>query len=147
MTQRISIDVAGTPAAQGSKKHVGGGVMVESSKKVTPWRQDVTAAAIAAIDAHEHFQTFTGPVRVHADYVFARPKHHYRTGRNAHLLRDNAPEFVGTKPDIEKVVRSTHDALTIAGIWRDDCLVAILHTTKTYGVRPGVHLTIEEVLP
>ena len=39
--------VNGLPAPQGSHKHVGGGRMVESSKKVKPWRQDVKAAAEA----------------------------------------------------------------------------------------------------
>jgi len=36
----IFIPVLGIPAAQGSKKHVGRGILIESSKKVAPWRQD-----------------------------------------------------------------------------------------------------------
>ena len=43
------IIVRGDPAPQGSKKFVGmaggRGLMVESSKRVKPWRQDVVAAA------------------------------------------------------------------------------------------------------
>ena len=42
----IFIPVLGLPAAQGSKKHVGRGILVESSKKVAPWRQDVRYAAV-----------------------------------------------------------------------------------------------------
>ena len=34
----VSFNVIGIPGAQGSKRHVGNGVMVESSKKVKPWR-------------------------------------------------------------------------------------------------------------
>ena len=34
----LSFDVKGVPGAQGSKRHVGRGVMLESSKKVAPWR-------------------------------------------------------------------------------------------------------------
>ena len=45
----LTITVHGTPAPQGSKRHVGNGVMVESSKKVKPWRQDVKHAALEVI--------------------------------------------------------------------------------------------------
>ena len=49
----IEFVVHGMPAPQGSKKFVGlsksgRGLLVESSKKVKPWRQDVVAAAIEA---------------------------------------------------------------------------------------------------
>ena len=39
--QEILIRINGLPAPQGSKRHVGGGIMVESSKRAKPWRQDV----------------------------------------------------------------------------------------------------------
>lgn len=51
----IDVVAYGTPAPQGSKRHVGNGVMVESSKRLRPWRQDVKAAAEAARRA-------TGPI-------------------------------------------------------------------------------------
>lgn len=35
----------GAPAPQGSKRHVGRGVLIESSSKVRPWRETVKAAA------------------------------------------------------------------------------------------------------
>lgn len=44
----MEIIAYGNPAPQGSKRHVGNGVMVESSKKVRPWRQDVKLAALHA---------------------------------------------------------------------------------------------------
>ena len=43
---KIFIPVRGVPAPQGSKRHIGHGIMIENSKKVKPWRQDVRAAAI-----------------------------------------------------------------------------------------------------
>lgn len=141
MTGPIEFRVYGLPAAQGSKRHVGNGVMVESSKAVKPWRQDVSAAAIEA--KGEDYRPFTGPVTVTATYFFARPKSHYRTGRHADELRESAPAWVATKPDIEKVVRATHDALTTAGIWRDDAQVVNVHAIKAYGI-PGAHIHIRE---
>lgn len=145
MTASLTFGVVGLPAPQGSKRHVGGGVMIESSKAVKPWRQDVAAAAAAAIDAHHHFEAFHTPVKVRATFTFPRPKSHYRTGRNAHLLKPTAPHYVGKKPDLDKVLRSTFDALSTAGVWRDDDLAVDVKAVKVYGDRPGAHLHIEEL--
>ena len=131
--EQITIAVWGNPAPQGSKRHVGNGVMVESSKAVKPWRQDVVAAAkqqmasCAAIswsDTGKGYEPFDGPLRVWMVFTFRRPKSHYRTGRNAHLLRDNAPVAPSTIPDLSKICRATEDALTTAGVWADDARVA-----------------------
>lgn len=122
--------VVGTPAAQGSKRHVGNGVMVESSAKVKPWRQDVAAAATHA--ARE--QAWQVPAQVHAVMVFSfrRPKHHYRTGRNSHLLRPNAPTYHSQKPDGDKLIRSTFDALTTAAVVRDDATIVRVTAIKRW---------------
>ena len=143
----IRFDVYGTPAPQGSKRHVGNGVMVESSAKVRPWRQDVK---YAALEAHEscghpghHFDKGT-PVTVRATFYLARPKSHYRTGANAHLLRENAPIRPANKPDLDKLVRSTFDAIGEAGIWADDSQVTATEIYKRYAdIRPhGAHIKI-----
>lgn len=126
----LRIVVFGTPGPQGSKRHVGGGRMVESSKKVAPWRQDVAAAALKLIacGCFEQCGTLTdgwpqtGPLVARMVFSFARPKSHYRTGRNAHLLRDAAPARPAGKPDLSKLLRSTEDALTGLA-WKDDALV------------------------
>lgn len=131
MTDHLEIVVVGTPAPQGSKRHVGNGVMIESSKLVKPWRQDVRAAALDAIEAGG--PTFpTGPVSLAVTFRVARPKGHYRTGRHAALLRDSAPVWPWTKPDVSKLVRATEDALTEAGVWRDDAQVVELCAWKEY---------------
>lgn len=143
MTDHLEIVVVGTPAPQGSKRHVGHGVMIESSKLVKPWRQDVRAAAIEALEAGG--PTFpTGPVSLAVTFRVARPKGHYRTGKHAALLRDSAPVWPAVKPDVSKLVRATEDALTEAGVWRDDAQVASLVAFKTYaGAKPvGATITV-----
>lgn len=137
--------VTGTPAAQGSKRHVGNGVMVESSKLVKPWRQDVTAAATIA--AQE--QDWRVPSQVHAVVVFSfrRPKHHYRTGRNADQLRPNAPGFHSQKPDADKLIRSTFDALTTAAVVRDDATIVRVTAIKRWadtGQPAGAYIILTE---
>ncbi len=95
----ITIVVYGEPAPQGSKRFVGvragRGVMVESSKKVKPWRQDVAA------------------VRVKMVFTVRKPLSAPKRRRT----------YPSAKPDLSKLARATEDALTTAGIWEDDARV------------------------
>lgn len=141
MTTDLEFRVYGLPAPQGSKRHVGNGVMVESSKKVKPWRQDVVQAAIAAAENTGH-QAFTGPVAVRIVFYFPRPKYHYGTGRNAGVLKASAAVFQTANPDLDKCVRSTFDALTTAGIWRDDNLAARVTAEKRFDTHPGALVSL-----
>lgn len=155
---RLQIRVYGRPAPQGSKRHVGGGRMVEMSKYVQPWRNDVFAAAVTAMQshpsdvrAHRDRAMFTGPVRMAVVFTIARPKGHYRTGQFAHLLKPAAPAYPAVAPDLSKLIRSTEDALTVARVWTDDALVVRHDVAKVYigepsGLdRPGALITITEV--
>lgn len=135
------INVNGTPAPQGSKRHVGRGVMVESSKKVKPWR-----TAVAAVAEKVNFGELSY-VCVVACFRLQRPKSHYRTGRYAHLLKANAPEFPGKYPDLDKLARSTLDALRMGGAYRDDAQVVALHAVKVYadqGESAGARIRVTE---
>ena len=139
--------VRGIPGAQGSKRHVGRGILVESSRKVAPWRSDVKAAAEAAIaelDRVSPWEPITGPARVAVDFQFTRPRGHHRTGRNAHLLRDNAPAAPVSRAlgDIDKLVRSTLDALVAAGALADDSLVVSLRATKSWALSSGAVVSV-----
>lgn len=118
----ITLTVYGLPAPQGSKRHVGNGVMIESSAKVKPWRQDVKQAALDTVHGIADWTPLDGPLVASMTFTFARPKGHYRTGRNAHLLRDTAPARPAVTPDLSKILRSTEDALT-GVIWADDARV------------------------
>ncbi|MFF7550891.1 RusA family crossover junction endodeoxyribonuclease [Streptomyces canus] len=118
----ISLTVYGLPAPQGSKRHVGNGVMIESSKYVKPWRQDVKQAALDAVQGLADWTPLDGPLIASMVFAFARPKGHYRTGRNAHLLRDAAPARPHGVPDLSKILRSTEDALK-GIVWHDDARV------------------------
>ena len=122
--------------------------MYESSKAVKPWREAVKWAALEILRRCEPdvtWEPLTGPIRVDAVFRFPRPKSHYRTGKHAGELRADAPTFKSSKPDGEKLERSTYDALTDAGVWRDDAQVVEVHWTKIYHDTPGAWLTIEEL--
>ena len=158
----VSFTVHGLPAPQGSKRHVGRGVMVESSKRVKPWRGAVKAAAESAMWAWEKrrpleagvsraWEPLTGPVSVTVTFRFPRAASHYGTGRNAASLRADAPTRPADKQrgDLEKLIRSTHDALTAAGVWVDDAQVVHVDATKCWcvaGEKPGATITVREAL-
>lgn len=139
MAQKIEFEVLGTAVPQGSKTVFGGRAVDANAKRLKPWRAAVTAAARAAGGA-----PLEGPVRLRVHFFFERPKAHFRTGRFSHLLRDDAPEYVAVKPDIDKLVRALSDGITDAGtVWRDDSQVAVLVATQAYGARASVIVTVE----
>lgn len=114
MTPSLSIVVYGLAGPQGSKRFVGKrggkGVMVESSKKVKPWRELVH---IAAVMARAGRPAIDEPILVRMVFTMPKPS--------------SAPKRKRTwpmrMPDLSKLARSTEDALTTAGVWRDDARV------------------------
>ncbi len=138
----VALRVYGTPGPQGSKRHVGGGRMVESSKKVGPWREAVVAAAIAAGRADADI---TCPVVVTVQFYFARPKAHYTA---VGTLKPSAPGWVTTTPDLDKCLRSTFDGLVQAGVIRDDKQIVRVMAEKRYVTNgaPGAVVSLVEAL-
>lgn len=126
------VDVHGNPAPQGSKRHVGRGVMVESSKHVKPWRAAVTAAAVDEVKRLGRIHLIDGPIAAEMIFTFTRPRGHYRTGKNSHLLREGMPPQPPVMPDLSKLARSTEDALTKV-LWTDDArIVEYRRLAKVY---------------
>lgn len=122
--------VPGKPAPQGSKRHVGRGILIESSKDVGPWRERI------ALAAHLHADGPTGgPVTVWLGFVMPRPK--------SAPKRSTPPAI--RRPDADKLARACLDALT--GIaFADDSQVIGLHVTKRIAhpeETPGVHIHVE----
>ena len=135
----IFIPVIGIPAPQGSKRHVGNGIMIENSKRVKPWRQDVKEAALIHYDG----EIIDQAVEIEIIFMFARPKSHYGTGKNARKLKPSAPVFVTSKGigDVDKLQRSTYDALSQSSggtVLKDDSLVVKNRNMKRYCVE-GEH--------
>jgi len=99
----------GTPGPQGSKAFKGmrGGhaILVESSKKVKPWREAVKAACPAE-------PILDGPLSVVMVFTLHRPT----SARKSEVAPFRTP-------DLSKLCRSTEDAITDAGLWADDARV------------------------
>lgn len=133
---------AGSKRAFALKKggvYTGRTVVVDDCKKSRDWKTDVQYAARAAYTG----PAMEGPFIVNLDFRMDRPKSHYRTGKNAGILRSEAPRFPIGKPDIDKLSRAIMDSLTHI-IFRDDAQVVSKLATKNYGT-PGVHINLEQI--
>lgn len=124
--------VEGTPVPQGSKNaYVRGGraVLVDANRHLKSWRAAVRAAAERAI-AEDDWETLDEPCSVHLAFIMPRPKR----------PRWDVP---AVKPDLDKLTRAGFDALTDAGVWRDDSRVVSMEVTKRYeGAVPGVWVEV-----
>jgi len=127
----IEIRVWGEPGAQGSKApkgrdRMGRVILVESSKKVKPWRMAVTYAAREACEkAGDGMfnlgpRCVRGPVDVEMIFTLPKPKS---------AKRGQVP---ATRPDLSKLVRSTEDALTTAMAYEDDGRIVRCVSSKVY---------------
>lgn len=119
--------VYGSPAPQGSKKgfvnpNTNRVIIVEQQdKRIKSWRSAVAEAARE--QRNPDLGLLDEPLIVDMVFTFVRPAGHYRTGRNAHLLRDSAPQRPQSMPDLSKLARSTEDAISKI-LWRDDARIA-----------------------
>jgi Holliday junction resolvase RusA-like endonuclease len=85
-----------------------------------------------------------GPVLVSIVAVFARPKGHFGTGRNASVLKPGAPQVPTSRGagDLDKIARLVLDGLDVAGVYLDDSQVAMLQSWKVYGERPETRVRV-----
>lgn len=133
MSSHLVVVVHGTPAPQGSKRHVGGGRMVEQSPNLGPWRAVVTQAAVAARYSTPLWEPDPrAALALNATFTVARPASHWRTGKHSSELRATAPAEPVSRPDIDKLIRSTMDALVDAGALVDDARVVSVCAQKAY---------------
>jgi Holliday junction resolvase RusA-like endonuclease len=128
----ITITVHGTPGPQGSKSYRGSRIskrtgkstpiLVESSKKVKPWREAVAEAATEALYRLPPAQRLAFPLSgpLQAEMVFTlRPPQRIPADRYV-----GGVPYPAAYPDSSKLVRSTEDALT-GVLWRDDAQVVL----------------------
>lgn len=123
----ITFWVDGIPAPQGSKRHVGNGRLIESSKALPAWRK-----AIEDTVRHVHKDTpIDRPVTVRADFFMPKPK---------------KPMFPlpATAPDLDKLQRGVGDGLEKGGLLANDSRIVQWVSTKHYGPKTGCQITVTD---
>jgi len=114
--------------------------VVDDNPKAKAWKKLVAEAAQRA---------YRGPLVecalcVTFKFFLPRPQWHSGTGRNAGVVKQSAPRFMVTRPDVLKLSRAAEDALT-GSVWVDDSQIVHEIISKAYG-SPRVEITISEVL-
>ena len=145
MTPLVTIRVLGEPQPGGSKNAMGvkrngryltypnGAPVInvfDASAHGKEWRKTVASYGRIAMRGAE-LEVLREAIIVEADLYIPRPNGHYRTGKNAHLLRAGAPAYPGSKPDLTKLWRSTEDALT-GIVWEADEAIVGQRVSKRY---------------
>ena len=139
----MRFEVIGLPVAQGSMrafamKNGRYALTATNAKTLKPWRLEVKQAAAAALNGDGPFAT---RVRLDVEFRFPRPGGHF--GKRG--LRPSAPSWMFRRPDLDKLIRAVLDALTDAGVLRDDAQVDEIHARKRYcdaDGSPGVEVTV-----
>jgi hypothetical protein len=122
------------PAPQGSKRHVGHGRLLEQSKRVAPWRVAVETAARNAMVVR-HVMTYGGrpasapqplggPLSLEVAFTVRKPASAPKRRITWPVTRDSG--------DIDKLLRSTFDALTTAGAITDDSAIVNVTARKMH---------------
>lgn len=145
---RIEFFVPGIPRPGGSKKAFPhpktGKIMVidAGGKNTKDWRAVVALTALTAMWGKP---LMSGALKVEMRFIFPRPKSHYRTGKFSGVLKDNAPYWKTTMPDLLKITRSTEDAMK-GVVYVDDSLIVREILIKAYTSKtPGAHIKVETI--
>lgn len=108
----VKFFAAGAPQTKGSARAfmrpgMRQPVVTNDNPRAKAWQGVVSEAARQA-----GVVMLQGEIELDLCFLFPRPKGHYRTGKNAHLLREGAPRRPAGKPDGDKCERVVLDALT-----------------------------------
>lgn len=52
-----------------------------------------------------------GPIEAKMIFYFSRPKYHFRTGKNSHLLKDGISDWHSTRKDLDNLIKFVLDSL------------------------------------
>ena len=144
----LEFTVPGVPVAQGSKralpvKRKDGTVKLivredeDRDERLATWRAMIALCARQAMSGTP--LELDEPVELAVEFRFVRPKSHLRKDGG---LRKGKPITHTSKPDLDKLLRALKDAMTSAGVWRDDSVVVrYRRVEKRYGA-PGVSVVL-----
>lgn len=139
---RTYFEVVGTPAPQGSKTRMPNGAMLDGRSKGAReghanWRSAVAEGARTA--ASNFYGPLGGPLSLQVVFRFAMPKSRTKAIRESGLCPKTSA------PDLDKLIRSTGDALKEGGLIVDDALFVWVTASKVEVVGwTGAQITVEQ---
>lgn len=128
--------VPGRPAPQGSKKYFGPRRVVEMSKYVAGWREDVREVLRKDWGVTP---PLLGPIDLRLDFVLPRP---------LSTPKRKTP-WATKRPDWDKLSRAVCDAITSAGVYKDDSQIVRAFVTKRIAdldEQTGCRIRVKEIV-
>jgi Holliday junction resolvase RusA-like endonuclease len=101
------------------------------------------AVQAGAIEAGLMNKNLEGPISLNLVFRLPRPKGHFGTGKNSSRLKETAPAWHTSKPDLDNIEKALKDALSDIRLWRDDCQVCQVTKKKVYV--DGMEAPVSEV--
>lgn len=134
---KIIFEILGPPKHQQRHRHVTKG---NFTRTYDPSAKDKKAFLLQAMQ-YKPKSPILGAVNLTVWFCMPRPKSHYRTGKFAGILKDNAPTWHIGKPDIDNLLKFVMDALNKV-FWHDDSPICSCIAQKRYDEKPRVVIEI-----
>lgn len=148
----ITLLIPGKPRSKGSYRAIVRGrhaFLASSDEHLAEWTNLIKLAwQHQKLEPGEHVP---GPsekcFELDVNCEFSRPKSHFGTGRNAGVLKPNAPlrRHCRRKPDGDKIARAIMDALENC-CWKDDCQVVMCKVRKWWSDKYLTTILISDLI-
>jgi len=133
----INLTILGEPKAQKRHRHVKMGNFV---RQYDPSASDKTDF-LSIVQSNAPKEPFAVPLAVAIRFYFTRPKSHFRTGKNSHVMKNTAPLWHTSRPDVDNMAKFLMDSLNKI-YWKDDSYIADCWITKQYDDKPRTEIEI-----
>ena len=131
----FNIILAGTPKSQKRHRFARGFIYDPSSKDKKLIKKELDKYAPKTLVKVNIF--------VQLYFHMPYPKRWFRTGKYEGILKDNAPFWHSTKPDIDNLAKIYLDCMS-GTIYNDDRQIIWLTAIKKYSMQPRTEITIRE---
>lgn len=137
----IRLTILGEPTAQKRHRSVKMGNFVRQYDPSAADKGDF----LSVVQNNAPEKPFDCPLMLQLTFYFTRPKSHYKTGKNAHILKDTCPSWHLSKPDSDNLAKFVMDGLNKI-FWRDDSLLCDVRIQKKYDTNPRVEIIISPLI-
>lgn len=133
----ITLTVLGEPSAQKRHRHVSRGGFTRSYDPSASDKGDF----LSLVHKNAPEKPYDCPLHVDLKFYFTRPKGHFKTGKNSHLMKDNAPKWHTGRNDVDNLCKFVFDAMNKI-YWKDDGTISSCTITKEYCDNPRTEISI-----
>jgi Holliday junction resolvase RusA-like endonuclease len=133
----IKLSILGEPKAQKRHRHVRMGNFVRQYDPSAADKGDF----LSIVQYNAPKEPFCAPLAVAIRFYFTRPKSHFKTGKNSHIMKDTAPLWHTSKPDVDNMAKFLMDSLNKI-YWKDDSYISECWVTKQYDDKPRTEIDI-----